>query len=282
MMQSVSAGAPDRSRRRFPPALVWAIALAWVMALLTQVTGHERLLNHDTLIEGGLPLWAALSVFVVAWQFMIAAMMLPSSYPLIRLFDRVSANQPRPARARAAFVGGYVAVWTGFGAIAFLGDTVVHRAVDRWGWLAAHPWLIAGSTLLLAAVFQLSPLTDRCLRECRNPGMFLLRHYRRGVGEAFRLGRRHGLFCLGCCWALMVVMFAAGVASLWWMAALATVMFYEKVGGPGGRPHRPGGGVAALGPCSARLRPSGMAPVSVRSVASKTTVTTPTGGRIRL
>jgi predicted metal-binding membrane protein len=235
MTQSAGVGASARSRRRFPPALLWAIGLAWVLALLTQLTGRERLLNHDTLIEGGLPPWAALGVFLVAWQFMIAAMMLPSSYPLIRLFDTVSANQPRAARARAAFLGGYVAVWTGFGAIAFLGDTAVHSTVDQWGWLAAHPWLIAGSTLLVAGAFQFSPLTDRCLRECRNPGMFLLRHYRRGVGEAFRLGRRHGLFCLGCCWALMLVMFAAGVASLWWMAALATVMFYEKVGRAGHR-----------------------------------------------
>jgi predicted metal-binding membrane protein len=235
MTQPASAEAPTRPRRRTPPALLGAVALAWAMALLTQVTGHERLLDHDTLIEGGLPLWAGLGIFLVAWQFMIAAMMLPSSYPLIRLFDTVSANQPWPARARAAFLGGYVAVWTGFGAVAFLGDTVVHWTVDRWGWLAARPWLIAGSTLLLAGVFQFSPLTDRCLRECRNPGMFLLRHYRRGVGEAYRLGRRHGLFCLGCCWALMLVMFAAGVASLWWMATLATVMFYEKVGRAGDR-----------------------------------------------
>jgi len=223
------------SRRRPPGPVLWAIALAWGCALLVAVTGNQRYLNHDTLIEGGLPLLAALGIFLVAWQFMIAAMMLPSSYPLIRLFDRVASAQPRSGRAKAAFLGGYVAVWTAFGAVAFVGDVGVHFSVDHWGWLSEHPWLIAGTTLVLAGAFQFSSLKDRCLRECRMPGPFLLKHYRRGTGEAFRLGLRHGLFCLGCCWALMLVMFAAGVASLWWMAALATVMFFEKVGRKGDR-----------------------------------------------
>jgi predicted metal-binding membrane protein len=82
-------------------------------------------------------------------------------------------------------------------------------------------------------VFQFSDLKDRCLRECRHPGPFLLQHYRRGAAGAFALGRRHGLFCLGCCWALMLVGFAVGVASLWWMAALTAVMVYEKTGRSG-------------------------------------------------
>jgi predicted metal-binding membrane protein len=228
----VAARAPGR---RFPAAIGAAIALAWITALLVWVTGHERLLNHDTLIEGGLQYWAALGIFLVAWQFMIVAMMMPSSYPLIRLFGRLAANQSRPVPVRAALLGGYLVIWTGFGVIAFVGDTGVHWTADHWRWLNAHSWLIAGFTLLLAGVFQSSSLKDRCLRECRNPGVFLLRHYRRGAIEAFRLGRRHGLFCVGCCWALMLVMFAAGVASLWWMAALASVMFYEKVGRTGDR-----------------------------------------------
>lgn len=228
----VAARAPGR---RVPPAVGVSIAIAWAAALVAAVTGHERLLNHDTLIEGGLPYGAALGIFVVAWQFMIVAMMLPSSYPLIRLFGRLAASQPRPIPAKAALLGGYVAIWTAFGVAAFLGDTGVHWTADHWGWLNRHPWLIAGCALLLAGAFQFSSLKDRCLRECRHPGAFLLRHYRSGTGEAFRLGRRHGLFCLGCCWALMLVMFAAGVASLWWMAVLATVMFYEKAGRAGER-----------------------------------------------
>src|SRR5258706_540132 len=81
-------------------------------------------------------------------------------------------------------------------------------------------WPIGGSVLIGAGLFQFSDLKDRCLSECRNPGAFLMKHYRRGAAEAFRIGRTHGLFCLGCCWALMLVAFAVGVANLAWMAVL--------------------------------------------------------------
>ena len=84
--------------------------------------------------------------------------------------------------------------------------------------------------LAIAGGFQFSSLKERCLSKCRHPAPYLLAHYRRGAGGGFRLGFGHGLFCLGCCWALMLVMFAAGVAVLWWMAVLTAVMVYEKTG----------------------------------------------------
>jgi predicted metal-binding membrane protein len=90
--------------------------------------------------------------------------------------------------------------------------------------------VVAAATLGLAGAFQLSTLKDRCLTACRHPAAYLLRHYRRGHGAAFRLGWGHGLWCLGCCWALMLVMFAVGVADLRWMAALTALMAYEKIG----------------------------------------------------
>jgi predicted metal-binding membrane protein len=89
--------------------------------------------------------------------------------------------------------------------------------------------------LATAGAFQFSALKDRCLSECRHPAAFLLRHYRRGTGAAFTLGRRHGLLCAGCCWALMLLMFAAGVSNLWWMAALATLMLVERTSPAGTR-----------------------------------------------
>ena len=224
-----------RPRGHVPIAVLVAIAVAWGVAVVAEVTGTAGALHHDALIENGPPLWAALLVFLVAWQAMIAAMMLPSSLPLIRLYDTVSRRQERPTRARGAFLGGYVAIWTAFGALAFLGDVVVHRTVDAVPALAARPWLIAGSVLALAGAFQFSSLKDQCLSKCRAPGPYLLAHYRRGAAAGFRLGSGHGLYCLGCCWALMLVMFAAGVAVLWWMAALTAVMVYEKTGRLGPR-----------------------------------------------
>jgi predicted metal-binding membrane protein len=230
------------------PLLVWAIAAAWAVAVAAEVSGRGQVLHHDALAEGGLPPWAALGLFLLAWQLMVVAMMLPASLPLIRLFDRVAANQPSPLRAKAAFLGGYAAVWTGFGAAAFLGDLGIHRLVGRWEWLATRPSLIGGAVLLLAGGFQFSNLKDRCLRVCRWPAGYLLQHYGRGTSAAFRLGAGHGVFCVGCCWALMLVAFAAGVANLWWMAALTAVMVFEKTGRGGQRGVRPiGWGLIALG-----------------------------------
>ena len=204
------------------------IATAWGFALVVQASGRGESLHHDWLIDGGLPALIALVLFLVAWQVHIAAMMLPSSLPLIRLFEQASASQPSAGRARTAFLAGYAVVWTSFGAAAFAGDVALHRLVHRWTWLGTNDWVVAGSVLLVAGLFQFSAAKDRCLDQCRHPGAFLLRHYERGVGGAFRMGRKHGLFCLGCCWALMLLMFAVGVANLVWMAPLAVLMFVEK------------------------------------------------------
>jgi predicted metal-binding membrane protein len=238
-----------RARWRLPhPTVVWAIALARGVAVAAQATGRGRLLHHGVVAEGGLPTWAALGLFLLAWQLMIAAMMLPSSLPMVRLFGRASANQPRPLPAKAAFLGGYALVWTVFGAAAFLGDLAVHRLVGRWDWLATRPGLLGGVVLLLAGAFQFSRIKDRCLTVCCHPAGYLLQHYRRGTAGAFRLGAGHGLFCVGCCWALMLVAFAAGVANLWWMAALTAVMVFEKTGRGGRRGVRPIGlGLLTLG-----------------------------------
>jgi predicted metal-binding membrane protein len=227
---TAAAPALERPRSRAPRPVVLAIAFGWALAVVAQLTGTAGALHHDSLIEGGPALWVALALFLLAWQAMVAAMMLPSSLPLIRLFEAASARQERTARVRAAFLAGYAAVWTGFGAIAFLGDTVVHHTVDAVPWLEERPWLIGGSVLAIAGLFQFSELKDKCLAKCRMPGPYMLSHYRRGVRGAFELGSGHGLFCLGCCWALMLVMFAVGVSMLWSMAALTAVMVYEKTG----------------------------------------------------
>jgi predicted metal-binding membrane protein len=226
------------------PVLAIVIAGAWSLAIAAEVTGRARWVHHHELVEGSLPLVATLALFLVAWQMHIAAMMLPSSLPLIRLFRRASRGQPHPAAARAAFVGGYLVVWTVFGFVVLGGDAALHRLVHRWPALD-RPSVIGGGALLLAGAFQFSSLKDQCLRQCRHPAMFLTAHYRRGVGAAWTLGARHGVFCLGCCWALMLVMFVVGIANLAWMAPLALVMIYEKTGA-GGHRAAPAVGAALL------------------------------------
>ena len=241
----MTATATSPARARVPPVVVGAIAVAWALAAGAEISDRGSALHHDALIEGRMPYALALVLFVVAWQAMVAAMMVPSTLPLVRLFAAASAGQPRSRAALAGFLGGYALVWTAFGWLAFVGDTMVHATVDHTPWLQQHEWLIAGGTLALAGAFQFTALKDRCLDVCRHPGAFLLRHYERGLGGAFRLGRRHGLFCLGCCWALMLLMFAAGVANLWWMAGLTALMVYEKTG-TGGRRAVPVAGIALL------------------------------------
>ena len=217
-------------RRRLPVAVPAAIALAWVAAVAAHVTGvADRFHHHALLAHGGVGL-AGLAGYALVWCVMVAAMMLPSAVPLLRLFAGVSAGQDGRGRLLAWFVGGYLAVWALFGGAALAFDDGVHRLTHALPWLAARPWLVAAATLALAGAFQLSSLKDRCLTACRHPAAYLLRHYRRGPGAALRLGWGHGLWCLGCCWALMLVMFAAGVADLRWMAALTALMAYEKIG----------------------------------------------------
>ena len=219
----------DRPRGASP--IVIAVVVAWLAVVGAGVSGVGVHFHHDSLIEhGSLPLPLALLLFLVAWQLMIAAMMVPSSLPLLRLFERVSSTQPSPHAARSAFIGGYALVWTIFAAVAFVGDAALHHLVDTTPWLVSRPWLISGGLLGVAGIVQFTPLTTNCLRECRHPVAYVMQRYRPGVNEAFRLGRNHGFYCLGCCWGLMLVMFGAGVASLAWMAGLTAVMVYEKVG----------------------------------------------------
>jgi predicted metal-binding membrane protein len=235
MMATAARPSVHRSILGITPMVALAIALAWVFAITAEVTGRARLFHHGTLAEGGLPIGAALGLFLLAWQVMVVAMMLPSSLSMVRLFHASSARQPNPGVVRTAFLGGYLVVWGGFGALAFGHDVGIHWLVHRLPWLEARPWVIVGGALALAGAFQFSGLKERCLSQCRHPAAFLLQHYRRGLPGAFRLGWKHGLFCLGCCWALMLVMFAAGVANLWWMVGLGALMFYEKVGRHGDR-----------------------------------------------
>jgi predicted metal-binding membrane protein len=237
---------------RAPLAVVVGIVLAWAVAIAAQAGGLAGYVHHDSLLEDGPAFVLAGVAFLLSWQVMIAAMMLPSSLPLVRMFAAASANQPHAGRAMAGFLGGYAVVWSGFGALALLFDLGVHRSVHAIGWLHENQWLIGGSLLALAGAFQFTKLKDACLDKCRHPGQFMMRYYERGAGGGFRLGARHGAFCVGCCRALMLVMFAVGVGSLIWMALLTALMVHEKTR-PMGQRAVPVTGVALLGLASVTL-----------------------------
>ena len=216
--------------RRVPLAVPVAIAVAWAVSITANAVGRTDLLSHDAIAGGALPLPVGVVAFAVAWTVMVAAMMLPSTIPMVRLFAGASAAQPDHSRVMTAFVGGYVALWALFGVGALAFDLGVHAAVDALPWLEERSFLLGAGVLALAGAFQFTDLKDRCLDQCRHPAAFLIPRYRRGVAAAWSLGTDHGLFCMGCCWALMLLMFSAGVTDLRWMAALTLLMAYEKLG----------------------------------------------------
>jgi predicted metal-binding membrane protein len=188
---------------------------------------------------------AQTAAFVAGWTLMSVAMMLPSAFPLVRVFLTITGSRG----GLVAFLAlGYLAVWALFGLIAFLGDAVLHRLVEGAPWLQARPQVLPGALLLAAGLFQFSPLKYSCLRECRSPVGFVIQQWRGGARawQAMRLGALHGIYCVGCCWALMVLMFGVGGVHLGWMLALASVMFAEKAVAWGRRVTGPVGVALAL------------------------------------
>jgi len=235
-------------RRRAPVLWPWALVMtAWALAGLAVLSNMSYLINHHYLLEEShLPVLLALAVFLACWQVMTVGMMLPSSMPMVYMIVYAGRQQRRPFAIPGVFLAGYAVVWTAFALVAFLGDTRIHWLVDHWFWLDTHTWVIGATTFALAGAFQFSPLKGSCLKQCRSPFSFFVRYYRQGTGAAWRLGLRHGAFCLGCCWALMLVMFGIGVNSLLSMALLTGVMVIEKTY-PGGQRLSPVIGILLLG-----------------------------------
>lgn len=224
----------SRATGRDPAIAVWVVAgVCWLVTTVFVVAGNAEHGHHGAAVaQFTVP---GLAAFLGVWLVMVGAMMLPTTVPLVRLYVAASGRAPGAVSARAAFFAGYLAVWTGFAALALAADTGVRALVERSAWLAARPDLVLGAALVGAGAFQLSPLKNACLTVCRNPMSFLWQHYRRGLGGGWRVGWRHGIACVGCCWALMLVMFATGVGSLLWMLGLTVVMVVEKTSRRGAR-----------------------------------------------
>jgi predicted metal-binding membrane protein len=223
------------------PAIALLVVAAWAALWMWERSPEARFLHHAG--GTGAPAIVETALFVTGWAVMTVAMMLPTTVPLVRLFRALVSRRPHPARLVVLLLGGYLVTWIAFGALVYLGDRVIHLVVDATPWLAAHPQLITGSVLLAAGGYQFSPLKYRCLDECRSPLGFLMNRWRarREHLESFSIGVAHGLFCVGCCWSLMLVMFALGLGNLAWMFALGVLMTIEKNASIGRRLGRPVG-----------------------------------------
>jgi predicted metal-binding membrane protein len=177
---------------------------------------------------------AGFSAFVVAWAVMMAAMMFPAAAPMILLYRTVARQRRASGNAFVptyVFAAGYLLVWTAVGAVTWvlvqwLSDVAGQvDAAERSTWAP----IALGAVLIVAGLYQLTPLKRVCLDHCRSPLAFVMQHWHEGYGGALRMGIEHGAYCLGCCWALFAVLVAAGVMSLAWMLLLTLVIFAEKV-----------------------------------------------------
>jgi len=175
--------------------------------------------------------WTRSDVFLtfVMWTVMMIGMMAPSVTPVLLL----AANAPRSERhvipPVLLFGAGYLLVWVGFSAIATITQWLLHAGALLSPAMAASSPRIAGAILIGAGLYQLTPLKNMCLTHCRSPIDFLMSHWRGGRAGPIRMGLHHGLHCLGCCWALMAVLFAVGVMNLLWVAGLALFVLVEKM-----------------------------------------------------
>src|SRR3954464_5131045 len=219
--------APERSSFRVSPLTLAALVLG--AALVTCILNYNRMRGMDA--GPGTDL-GGLAWFTGVWVTMMAAMMLPSAAPMVLLFHRVSSERAKRGQTSVSvwlFCLSYLAVWTLYGLAAYgLYRLVVHFDFGFLDWDSAGPYG-AAAAIVAAGIYELPPLKSVCLRHCRTPLHFVLGHWREGRLGALRMGVEHGAYCGGCCWGLMVVLFALGVMSLTWMALVAVLILAQKV-----------------------------------------------------
>jgi predicted metal-binding membrane protein len=174
---------------------------------------------------------ALLPLFLM-WTEMMVAMMLPSAAPMILTFalvNRQRRERDQPFVPTAIFSAGYLAAWTAFSALAAVAQWALHARALLSPMMVSTSSLLGGLLLILAGIFQWTPLKRACLTHCRSPLSFLITDWREGRWGAFLMGLKHGTFCTGCCWFLMALLFVAGVMNMWWVALIAAFVLIEKV-----------------------------------------------------
>jgi len=166
------------------------------------------------------------------WAVMMVAMMTPSATPMILTFSRIHRKRyerRNPIVATGAFLAGYLVVWTVFSAVATFAQWGLHRIALLSPMMVSNNPLLGGMLLIGAGVFQFTPLKHACLTHCRSPIGFFMTEWREGNRGAFFMGIHHGIYCVGCCWLLMALLFVAGVMNLLWVAAIAAYVLVEKI-----------------------------------------------------
>lgn len=229
-----------RDRAFVGVALLGTTLVAWLY--LFHVSATMQGMDMPDMPGMAMPIdhaWGVVDVVLLfaMWTIMMIAMMVPAAAPMILTFamvQRKRLERDRVAVPTVVFLLGYAVVWTVYAAAAAVAQWQLHETALVSAAMVSTSARLAGVLLLVAGVFQWTPLKQSCLAECRSPLSFLMNEWREGLAGAFRMGVRHGAYCVACCWALMALLFVAGVMNLLWVAVLAVFVLAERVlpGGP--------------------------------------------------
>ena len=230
-----------RDRAIVAAAIIMIAAISWVYTVYLSETSMSMSGMQgasDGVMDMGradMRSWRAadFGLMYVMWAVMMVAMMAPSAAPMLLMFatlNRKRREREAPYVSTGVFLAGYVIVWAVFSIVATAGNWGLHQASLLSSMMGASTsGYLGGVLLLLAGAFQWSRLKNECLTQCRTPMGFLMTSWREGRGGALRMGLDHGAYCLGCCWALMLLLFVLGIMNLLWIAALAAFVLAERV-----------------------------------------------------
>ncbi|HSD41552.1 MAG TPA: DUF2182 domain-containing protein [Burkholderiales bacterium] len=219
-----------RDRRVVTASLVLVVALAWLY-LWRDAAAMSHMGMADMPMAHALGA-GTLALTFVMWAVMMVGMMLPSTAPTILLYGalvRKNGERGTVLPAVWVFTSGYLAVWMGFSLVVTLLQVALEQAALVTPMMVSASKGLSAAILIAAGIYQWLPVKQACLSRCRNPLQFFVTRWRTGAGGAFRMGAEHGLFCVGCCWMLMLLLFVAGVMNLVWIALIAGFVFVEKL-----------------------------------------------------
>jgi predicted metal-binding membrane protein len=223
---------PRRDLIAISGALAGVVALSW-WYLFSLASGMGAPMA-DAMPAMAVPVWNAayFAAMYLMWSVMMIGMMLPSVAPTVLIYSlvaRQAAQKGSPVAPTGAFASGYVVVWIGFSFVATLSQYFLDRASLLTEMMSSNSNILAGCLLLVAGAWQFAPLKDRCLQHCRSPFEFISNNWQRGTAGAVKMGVKHGIYCLGCCWAIMTLLFVGGVMNLLWIAVLSVFVLLEKI-----------------------------------------------------
>jgi predicted metal-binding membrane protein len=205
----------------------WIVLAALALVAASGLFATLQLGDMLMMSTGGGLAYPVLLFFM--WWTMMMAMMLPSAAPAILTYAAISRKMSDRGAPVAAFAAGYGTIWTGFSTFAVAMQLLLSERIALSMMMAVSSAVIGGGLLIAAGLYQMSPLKYACLRKCQAPLMFFARHWRKGYDGAFRMGLSHGLYCVGCCWVLMGLLFYGGVMELRWIVGLALYIAAEKL-----------------------------------------------------